>query len=499
MIDEKKLEKIYEAVSGNVVLTKQELISYGFKEEELTELVKRGILLENDNDYSLKKTKGLFLYGKKYINDDKDKAVTIFEKCVEINPKDYYAIFQLFLINIQNENYESALKYFDILYENNNNRFYSSNYNLYLYLLNFITSLPDKYINIVKNLKSDDLLVYPWDKRYNNTRIHNNMRISIFNQKFTQAKSQLLNCADKNHFNISEYLINLLLTQAIAIDSEMEQLLSANLTRVYDKGISILKPLTVPETTAIGKMVENTPNLTYFEIEFEQVKRIVLKNKLDPVEKIDMSKLLKLAYQSFRNRDYDDCINNYRKILKNWEKNPKVFIFANLGLAYLEKEDFAIALDYLTVATALNKGLETKYDFSKQISYISKECLEEYEIYDNFMEEFNKPVDQYYGINNISDIIELVSNGINLNEACERLNLTEEQKNIVTLIFAREWYTLGNYQVGDSYLKMVEKTPNKSKFTNSLLTEIRKNKNFYKNRIDDNYQSILVKTKTKIK
>lgn len=745
MINEENLHKIYEAVINEVDLTTQELTSYGFDSQDLEELMNKRILTElEEGHYSLNKTDTLFLYGKKLIAENKnDQAILAFKKCVEINPKDLHATFQLFFSSVQNKDYDSALEYFDSILQNNTNHFYSSDYNFYLYLLSLITKLPDKYTDMVKNLKLEDIQVHLWDKRYADTYIHNKIRTLVFNKKLKQAKNLLVNFGRTNGLNTSECLIKLLLTQAIEIkqkndsdifnlvesknypeivknlelkqeihtldnyerailfltkellniqenniipemtefnshnifetikhkdykmalelvlqysqnnrginnetgslllllenifteieklttkksdslvkideideclqrsdfengmkliqkyladihksdyndllnnylkisilkeekdfssviemlnkissndfslelkdyvqklynalsqgnieeskiyldiiskynkkkdyvpvdiltnlvkeeektiniNTEVNKLVSDNLAKTYNKGIALLRPMSDEEIQAMHEIVEHTTNVTYFTIEISQMRRVVLMKKLDMQETLDMPKLLKSAYQSYMNKDYDNCINKYKKVLMNWSKNPKEFIFANIGLACIEKEDYATALDYLTVATALNKGGSPKYDFSELISQLSKEAPEEYEIYDDFMEEFNKPSDQNYGIENISDIIVLVSNGSSLNEACERIHLTEEEKNIVHLIFAKEWYTLGNYQIGDRYLKVVEKAPNKSKFTNSLLIEIRKNKPFYKNRVDNDYQSILVKTK----
>ena len=73
----------------------------------------------------------------------------------------------------------------------------------------------------------------------------------------------------------------------------------------------------------------------------------------------------------------------------------------------------------------------------------------------------------------------------------------DEQKAISLLILARENYTQENYTAGDKYLKKVEKMKDKTKFVISLFEEIRKNKIFYKNRVDENHKPLFLTLKYK--
>ena len=55
-----------------------------------------------------------------------------------------------------------------------------------------------------------------------------------------------------------------------------------------------------------------------------------------------------------------------------------------------------------------------------------------------------------------------------IDDACLNLGLDDEQKSIIALIFAKEYYAQEIYTIGDQYLKKVERIKNKSKFANSL-------------------------------
>ena len=76
--------------------------------------------------------------------------------------------------------------------------------------------------------------------------------------------------------------------------------------------------------------------------------------------------------------------------------------------------------------------------------------------------------------------------------ACQELGMTDEQIDTIRLIFAREFYTQGNYEKGDQFLKNVEKSKNKTKFTSKLFDEVRRNKRFYINRPSEKPQQLVL-------
>lgn len=98
--------------------------------------------------------------------------------------------------------------------------------------------------------------------------------------------------------------------------------------------------------------------------------------------------------------------------------------------------------------------------------------------------EFIDDMHDYYEVPNAEEIFNLVDSGISIEEACNIYNLTDEDINIIYLILAKKCYAEERYISGDSYFKVVEKSPNKTDFVKWLLNEVRKNKKFYKNRVE---------------
>ena len=100
--------------------------------------------------------------------------------------------------------------------------------------------------------------------------------------------------------------------------------------------------------------------------------------------------------------------------------------------------------------------------------------------------DFNNNESNNYGIENFDEINEFICDSkLDVETACNKLNISREETDIIKLIYARKFYTQGNKEKGDLFLKVVEKTKNKSKLVQKILDEIRKNKKLYKAKSSD--------------
>lgn len=225
MTREEKLIKLYDEIINSNVLTTKVLKNYGFSSHELTNFVASGILVRVKRGvYSFCDINRLYKYGKSIITTNPEKAVLCFEKCLELDSKSCDSAFQLFIWNIKKKNYEKALEYFDILYLNGKkeNR---HDYNLYLFLINVIVDIPDKYKEIVSNLTMKDIIVTPDDKRCKNILLANAIREKIFCNDFEYAKNLLGVLVNKNQEkNSLNYTIMTLLTRVISVSKYKKNL-----------------------------------------------------------------------------------------------------------------------------------------------------------------------------------------------------------------------------------------------------------------------------------
>lgn len=247
------------------------------------------------------------------------------------------------------------------------------------------------------------------------------------------------------------------------------------------KGIILLDHMNTKKRKYIHNLIDNIKNISSFSIGYNSTRRIVIRYDLKE-DNIDINELINLGNISYKNKDYINCINIFKKLLANGVINVS-FIYAKIGLSYIKLNNSEEALDYLIVANILNKSQNKKFDLDSIINAINSGNLyNEKEVVDMSVEDFSSSFDDFQ-INNVNEIIDLIiTNKNTIKDICSKYNLSDEEINIIKLLIAKNYYTDSYYDIGDRYLKEVEKSKNKSKRVNKLLNEVRKNKLFYKNR-----------------
>lgn len=275
------------------------------------------------------------------------------------------------------------------------------------------------------------------------------------------------------------------------------EFINQKLETLYEKGILLLKPMDSERIKGIHAIVKKIPDIASFSIGSGSSEQVVLRFKPYINKYVDFMRLSNEGKEAYKNGDYDTCISAYKQMLEFGD--PKPFIYAKLGLAYMKKSDNDTATDYLTVATELSKKGNGKFDFTELIARLNGQVSKDDKDIHFIMPTYNfeNDIDDYYGIEQVEQIAELVSSGMTIDEACLNMNLDDEQKSIVALIFARVCYAQENYAIGDQYLKKVEKTKKKSEFVKSLFEEVRKTKKFYKNRVEEGQKLLILTPKTK--
>ena len=344
------------------------------------------------------------------------------------------------------------------------------------------------------------------------------------------------------------------------------------------------------------------------------IKPVVIRYRAPIYKRIDFSKGIKAADTSFRNRDYEGCIDRNLEMLSYGK--PNQYLYASIGLAYLKLKDYGNALLYLFVAyniineqvnnkyiakryrrlidslrlmdnsvdydleaselfnlksqrklhrtvieeacnivgidyvrfmtgldyakIEVNKGLlsnvaESAPEVFKELVLISMDalrCQEKNTPY--LMEEAHatiikngeirismralikdiqkkldysdsKPVFKVdeeefsttreiddFGFNKF-DLVDMYVNeyGMTIREAAEKIGLTSEELSIVRLIYAKEYYTQSFFEKGDEFVRCVEQTKDKTPVVKGILTEVKTNKLFYKNRPKKGKQRVL--------
>lgn len=210
----------------------------------------------------------------------------------------------------------------------------------------------------------------------------------------------------------------------------------------------------------------------------------------------DIVSLMKQAEKAYQMHDTDTAIRLYETLLLL--KKPQKVFYARLGLLYLSKNDVYRALPYLKIATGLSlKSGEGRFNFTPLINKIlrRKNVVEEEEVkpfVHMSLEDFDCQLNMDYGITRVKDVCILMEyQGMSIDEACAGLCIGEDDKNMITLIIARDCYARDDVAVGDEFVAIVERVKNKSTRVKKLLEEIKINKRFYRNRVDEDYKPLL--------
>ena len=229
-------------------------------------------------------------------------------------------------------------------------------------------------------------------------------------------------------------------------------------------------------------------------------------SKID-LEDILVSLTLKETTKSFR------LINYYLREI-NREEYLKL-ILELIKISYIEN-DVAFTVPMRILINLKNNTLDIKPDIylskfnealnSRSINEASTYLsvlteLERLGLIDNInIEELNDKLKKAKGtkfdpenrshLKTISSI--MVRDCLSLEETCTSLSLDRNTRNIVFLMFAKEYYYLSDFKNGDELVKIVEREEDKSDRVKQLFNEIRRDKNFYKNRTEEMGVSLIL-------
>ena len=196
------------------------------------------------------------------------------------------------------------------------------------------------------------------------------------------------------------------------------------------------------------------------------------------------------AQALYTKRDFKEALKAYNNILIHL-RAPKAWVYAKIGLCYRSLNQPKNAIPYLTMATYLSQRYQDgNYDFAEIIAKLSnkpKEARKARELQKaspNVLEkEFtNDNFDNYYGLTNFPQINDYICNeGIDYITAAHELKLTQEQIDILTLIYARLFYMEGDIVRGNNFIREYEQSPNKTDKTIKIYKDLLYRKRFLRN------------------
>lgn len=265
------------------------------------------------------------------------------------------------------------------------------------------------------------------------------------------------------------------------------------------RGIVLLEPMSLYRKEQIHNLVKEYPGLKMSSVlEGEDTRVFLCRKSLRP--KDSYVKYKKKGLEEFRNGEYDNCIETFKDIIENYTYIDST-IYETIGLANLKKQNNEEAVNYLIVSTYISSIEDERNpkDYSVLIndilginrkkSYLKRRGLDKGDVF--YSKEFIMNESYNYGINNIDDIKEYAAkNRVSLEEACNHFGLSNEKKDMLKLIIARDFFKEGNFEQGNIYLNNVAETRGKTEAVIDFMDEIREKKGFYQFRNDNKKKTL---------
>ena len=400
------------------------------------------------------------------INNEIDNAHSMIKEYLKDNSEFIYLINYLIKISIYEEDPSFSKPMMAIAMIKNN----TFNFIISDYILSFYESLAKKEFMIAEVYL--DILDKAYEKKHTKYVIKS-MR-TVLNNAIIDSKDKL----KRPNYDFAkkevkeEHTFEDLNTGLTLLDFEQRGILVINDADLFiNNNLEILRKL---------------PNLDYFIIEYNKDKKVVLRYKENENinSQSDVLKLINDANQLYFIGKLDAALTIYKTILKkSYVSNSSLYY--RLGEICLSLNQKSLAKDYLMIANSLSKieNLSANINLDEIVKEdsITKEQAESSSqiVVTTEDDERRKEVLKYYGLD-IDKVVDLMINSnMSLYDACQSLNMWQEEYYKCALYLAREYYYLGDYKLGDYYFNIVNKLKKRSNSIEDFYKKVKLNKKFY--------------------
>lgn len=435
MIDNNK-KIIYDIMARGTPLTKTVLLRAGLTDNSIQKLIEDNFIIQIEpSKYELYTSYDLYNYGLELLSlKEVKKANACFQRCHQLNPNNRTFLLQLFLKSLKLKDYEIAqnrLSQIDFIEPEK----HKHNNNLYIYLLNMIKPCNKTFKERINNMDYDSIFPTENNQEYHNKEM-NNIRHLIMKFQYRDAMYILNRIIIEDAYSkLEQEVLKELMSQIITIEKEFKLLLlSYAKNKKYQQIVLLLKE------KAKSRQLSNSD--TYIKIICEKILSLAYEGIIPQISVTETTCL----YEAIKGNNFAAAkgINDF---LMQQCNSPLDNQIIDVLLIELNKMIHKIETE--------NRDPKTKN--ITHIDYIA----ESQEL-------------AYY----------LQEEHISIEKAKKHMGLMQEQVLLIKLVYARDYYTSEMYLEGDTLIKEVERSQNKTTRVIKFLNEVRTNKKFYKNRIN---------------
>lgn len=425
-MEKEKIEKLYKLVIDGYVLNNHILLQEEFTQEEVEYLIlKRIISPTEEGKYEIFDAEKFHKYGIKLLQEHKVREANIcFKMCYKINPKDRRINLQLLLAAIKRNDYEAFLE----VYKNLESISYGNqklDNNLYLYLLNLITELPEEYTDRIRDFKYEDIIF----TKCSCNKDENKVRIAIYRDKFLYACKVLNDLMMKREeYSVKYELLRALISKTIDAEKQFKyQLLELVNKEDYEEIIKILTNRS--NIKKLNKVETYLLLITYAITKLLETKQL-------PTKTVNISYDM---YEAIMGNNFDLAlelnIDHHILTKTNKEEDPIYILLVKITNLIKSLQSEPIEPKITIEETELDKEIIT----SEELAYY------------------------------------ITSENIPLSEAIKKLGIRKEQALMIRLIYIRDYYIEGNNLLADNLLKEIKE---KEELTPLIISFINKIKEY---------------------
>lgn len=196
------------------------------------------------------------------------------------------------------------------------------------------------------------------------------------------------------------------------------------------------------------------------------------------------------ANDYYKALDFEKAAECYRKLIMFGKPLP--YIFGRYGTCLYNLGVYKEAYDVLDYTISLykednNSNKDTKY-YERLLGLIRIKAGDNIILHDR-QDSVDTLFDKYPFISEM----QLLTNSFPLDEACEKLDLNDEEMQLFYIICARDSYILNEFDEGDYYISLVDPKGLEDKEVKKLYYETIDNKIFYSRRYQDDSKKVLFK------
>lgn len=190
MIKNEYLEAVYEKLISSHQLTTKELLEIGFTNRDITRLKEKGLLVSVERglysfSYSSEGIDLLIGYLNKLVEDGNHRKVRqLLYNNFDVTNIPVYKVFDFFKLAIDAHSYRTMYQCIEIM---SNFDYNKDSLNTWLFLMNYLSDVPEEFAYVVKNLKFEDIKPSNdfYDVKY--LEFITRVRMAIFSGDFNQA------------------------------------------------------------------------------------------------------------------------------------------------------------------------------------------------------------------------------------------------------------------------------------------------------------------------